>query len=193
MCRSGSCSFICMFLICNCPNFLFSREILFLNILNLKANLVLSQLNILLWFGQGKNSNSKTRGSKRTRISNTNNTVAILLPISGTLSCVMARLEVVATNPVAKNRADTRVFNGSLGISSPSSSSSVPGCSAGRSILTGADGSGCFFLFDGDEEWSPSPSESERSGDRWYRRCKYLFIVLFVDRKREQGLQEGNI
>ena len=54
MCRSGSCSFMCMFLICNCPNFLFSREILFLNILNLKANLVLTQLNILLGYDSDK-------------------------------------------------------------------------------------------------------------------------------------------
>ena len=36
--------------------------------------------------------------------------------MSGTLSCVMAREVVVAMNPVARNMADNRVFNGSAGI-----------------------------------------------------------------------------
>jgi hypothetical protein len=97
------------------------------------------------------------------------------LPMSGTLSCVTARLEVVATNPVARNRAATSVFSGSFGISSSSSASGT--WLAGRSIFTGAPDP--FFLLGGVFfASSTSPSDSDSRGDLCKRRCKQKNLLF---------------
>jgi len=116
--------------------------------------------------------------------------------MSGTLSCVTARLEVVATNPVARNRAATSVFSGSFGISSSSSPFSGAWL-AGRSILTGAPDP--FFLLGGVFfASSTSPSDSDSRGDLCNRRWKqkytlfntgYSAATLQIQLRRRTGLR----